>query len=97
MFEDKIKQIVGNLLPEGKYNVFLFGSRVSGKNLKWSDYDIGVLGDKPLPLDKKAEIVEALEESDIPYLVEVVDFSRVSDKFKAIALANKKDLIYAKN
>jgi len=33
-----------------------------------------------------AEIESAFEESDIPYKIEVVDFSLVSERFKKIAL-----------
>jgi len=54
---------------------------------KWSDYDdIGIQGKHPLPLTKLGEIEDAFEESNLPYIIGIVDFSNVSDNFKRIAL-----------
>ncbi len=55
--------------------VFLFGSRARGEGGLASDIDIGILPDTPLPEGALAEIREALEESRIPYEVDVVDLS----------------------
>lgn len=32
------------------YKGFLFGSRAAGNAQLWSDFDVGVIGDEPLPL-----------------------------------------------
>ena len=74
-----------------KNQVFIFGSRAKGKARKFSDYDIGVTGKKPLNFKKIAQINEELEESDLPYRVDVVDFSTVSKSFKNIALSKLKN------
>ena len=50
----------------------------AGKARKFSDYDIGVIGQKPLDFKKIALIKGEFEESDLPYRVDVVDFSTVS-------------------
>ncbi len=65
----------------------MFGSRVNGKASKYSDYDIGVLGKNPLPSKTKVLIEEELEESNIPYKVDIVDFSLVSSGFRKVALS----------
>ncbi len=77
-----IKDIIFKYLPADKYNVFLFGSRASESHRKWSDFDIGVKGDSKIPQITLSKIEGELEESDIPYKVDVVDFSRVSGKFR---------------
>lgn len=86
--EDKIKETVFGYLPPNEYQVFLFGSRAKGTNRKWSDYDVGVLGKEKIPYRIIARIENDLAESDIPFRVDVVDFNRVSDKFRNIALRN---------
>ena len=83
----KIKNIILNNLPSGEFKVFLFGSRAIGNNSKWSDYDIGISGKRKLPISILAKIYNELEESDIPYKVDLVDFSNVSDKFKKSAMS----------
>ncbi|KKQ89610.1 MAG: Toxin-antitoxin system, toxin component family protein [Berkelbacteria bacterium GW2011_GWA2_38_9] len=88
--ESQIQNIIFKHLPAKDYQVFVFGSRATGRAKKWSDYDIGIQGKKPLALQILSKIDEDLEESDIPYLVDVVDFSQVRDKFKQFALKNIK-------
>ena len=80
-----IRDIIFSYLPDHSYEVFLFGSRAKGSNRTWSDYDVGIVGKDSLPRKILFDIEEALENSDIPYKVDVVDFSRVSDRFKNIA------------
>ncbi len=90
--EEKIKEIIFRFLDPKQYQVFIFGSRANGKAEKFSDYDIGILGRKPVPGNIMIEIEEILEESDLPYRVDLVDFSLVSDNFKKIALSKIKEL-----
>ena len=90
--EKKIKEIIFQFLDPEKYQVFIFGSRATGKAKKFSDFDIGILGKKPIPSHLIVLIEEALEESDLPYKVDIVDFSLVSSEFKKIALSKIKKL-----
>jgi predicted nucleotidyltransferase len=90
--EQQIKQTVYRFLNPRQYHVFLFGSRVTGDTHRYSDYDVGIRGPGPLPLSLKAAIDEAFEESDLPYTVDVVDFRRVSNKFRQIATKKVKAL-----
>ena len=80
-----IKEIVLRHLPEGKYRVFLYGSQAMGTARKWSDYDVGILGNKPVPTMTLVEIEDELESSDLPVVVEVVDFYNVDEGFKQLA------------
>lgn len=81
-----LKSIVFRYLNSKEYKVFIFGSRAIGFNHKFSDVDIGIVGKKKIPHEKLYDIIEELEESDIPYLVDVVDFSTADKKFKDLAL-----------
>jgi len=89
--ETKIKEILFNNLPTEGYRVFMFGSRAEGKNRRWSDFDIGILGEQEIKVQILHKIESEFEESDIPYKVDVVDFSKVSDNFKKVALTNIKE------
>ncbi len=90
--EEEIKEIIFSFLNPKEHRVFIFGSRITGKAKKFSDYDIGILAKNPVPGYLITEIEEALEESDLPYNVDIVDFSLVSPNFKKVALAKVKEL-----
>lgn len=90
--EERIKKIIFRFLDPKQHQLFIFGSRANGKAKKFSDYDIGILAKKPVPDHTIIEIEEALEESDLPCRVDLVDFSLVSDNFKKTALSKVKEL-----
>jgi predicted nucleotidyltransferase len=90
--EKEIKKIIFQFLDPKEYQVFIFGSRATGKAKKFSDFDIGIWGKKSVPSHLIVLIEEALEESDLPYKVDLVDFSLVPAKFKKIALSKIKKL-----
>jgi uncharacterized protein len=64
--------VVAGLRPH-RAKVFLFGSRVVGGAREGSDIDVAVLPLEPLPPGTLAEIRDALEESTVPYRVDLVD------------------------
>ncbi|MDE2686212.1 MAG: nucleotidyltransferase domain-containing protein [Gammaproteobacteria bacterium] len=64
--------------------VVAFGSRATGGAKKYSDLDLAILGDEPLPLDTIACISEGFGESDLPFKVDVVDWARADEAFRAI-------------
>ena len=87
-----IRRTIRKYLPESDYKIFIYGSRASGEAGKWSDIDVGIEGKKKVPFDILATISEEIRESDIPYMVDVVDFNRVSEKFRRIARRNISEL-----
>ena len=87
-----IKKTLLKFIDLNEYKIFIFGSRINGKAGKFSDYDVGILGKKPLPMHRLSLIKEAFEESDFPFRVDVVDFSLTSTKFRKIALVQAKEL-----
>ena len=88
----EIKQVIAKYLNLSKYRVFLFGSRAAGKNAKYSDYDIGIVGQEPIPTAAKINIEGDLEDSLIPMKVDIVDFLETSENFKKVALTKTIDL-----
>lgn len=90
--EKDIRDVVFKFIDSNEYKIFVFGSRATGKARKFSDYDIGVEGKKPIAWETMALAKEAFEESDFPFKVDLVDFSFVSDKFRKTALLKIKKL-----
>ena len=82
---DIIRNIVLSHIEPSEHFVFLFGSRAWGANKKYTDVDIGILGNKPIG-KIYYKIVNDLEESIVPYKVDIIDFSLVDEKFKKNAL-----------
>lgn len=72
----------------GGRQVVLFGSRAQGKAKPRSDFDLGVVGDTPLPLADFFAIEDMLDELPTLYRIDWVDFARVSDRFRTQALQN---------
>ena len=68
------------------YQVFLFGSRTSGTARDRSDFDVGVLGDTPLPLATFYKMEDLFEEIPTLYRIDWVDLNRVSPEFRREAL-----------
>lgn len=85
---DTLKDIVFRHLDPQKYRVFVFGSRATGKAVKFSDVDLGIEGEMGVSKVTLSAIEEAFENSDLPYTVDVVDFNSVTNKFKQIAKQN---------
>jgi predicted nucleotidyltransferase len=90
--EKKIKEIIFQFLNPKEYQIFIFGSRATEKAKKFSDYDVGIFGKKSVPWRKLALINEALEETDLPIKVDIVDFSLVSSGFRKVALSKIKKI-----
>lgn len=63
--------------------VWAFGSRATGVRLKrFSDLDLAVGGGR-LSLSEAAILDEALDESRLPFKVDIVDLATVSPEFRA--------------
>lgn len=73
---EEVRHLVLEVLGERGAFVYLFGSWARGQATSASDIDIAVEPRNPLPPGVLADLRERLEESHIPYRVEVVDLSR---------------------
>ena len=79
------KRLIRARVRDTAYKIFLFGSRATGRAHERSDIDIGIEGPAPVSDDILIDIRDELEESPTLYSVEVVDFARVPQKFRAVA------------
>jgi predicted nucleotidyltransferase len=80
-----VAEIVRRHVPDPAYRIFLFGSRAQGTAHERSDIDIGIEGPGPVSLEALSEIQEELDEAPTLYTIEVVDFTRVPEKFRRVA------------
>ena len=64
--------------------VWVFGSRAAGRSRPYSDLDLAIGGDTPLPLSVMAALSDAFENSLLPFKVDVVDWATASDSFRQI-------------
>ena len=81
-----VKQIVLQHIDSKEFKVFLFGSRACGNSKKFSDIDVGILGNKEVSAIKKFDIEQAIDDSIVPFKVDIVDFFYANSKFKTEAL-----------
>ena len=89
--EKRIKEEIRKVCARMKedlagYRVVLFGSRVAGVARERSDFDVGVLGDRPLPLATFYKMEDLFDEIDTLYRIDWVDLNRVSPEFRREAL-----------
>ncbi|PIR39806.1 MAG: DNA polymerase beta subunit [Alphaproteobacteria bacterium CG11_big_fil_rev_8_21_14_0_20_39_49] len=76
-----IKDILQKYVPD--YEVRAYGSRVHGKNLKkFSDVDLAVITKEPIDSEAYINITDAFKESNLPYKVDVLDWSKVDESFR---------------
>jgi len=78
---DIVKQIVLKHVPKNEFAVFLFGSRAVGNANSLSDIDVGIMGTKPLPTLIMADLDSDLEESIVPFKIDLIDFYQVDKAF----------------
>jgi type I restriction enzyme, S subunit len=83
----EIRRILRTCVPE--YEVWAFGSRAKWTAKPYSDLDLAILTDRPLSLQKAAELRSALDESTIPIKVDFVDWAATSESFREIIEAHK--------
>ena len=81
-----LREVVVNFFSNENVRIFLFGSRARGDNSVVSDVDIGVVPGEGFRKEKLALLREFIENLNVPYKVEIIDFSEVSEQFRTEAL-----------
>ena len=79
---DRIKEIVLDELSGYSVTVYLFGSRARGPVRRASDVDIAVEAHEPLPPRVLAHLRDSLEESTVPYRVDILDLALAGDALR---------------
>ena len=67
--------------------VWAFGSRVSGGIKPFSDLDLAIIGNDPLPTAVLADLKDAFSDSDLPFKVDIVDWAETQENFRKIIKA----------
>ncbi len=84
-----ITKTIKEAIPNGDYKVFIFGSQANQEQLINADIDIGIESENELDNMVIPNIKFELNESPATlFKFDVVDFSKVSDAFKSVALKN---------
>jgi len=76
-----LKNIAKGVFKDEDVMVILFGSRARGDYFETSDMDVGILPGKGAVKGKIALFWERIENSNIPYKVDVVALSQASKEF----------------
>lgn len=89
--EDQIKSEIREGLRKlggilAGHRVVLFGSRAAGTAKERSDFDIGILGEKPLSVEKFFKLQELMDAVNTLHSIDLVDLTTVSDGFRNEAL-----------
>ena len=75
-----VQRILQEHVPD--LEVWAFGSRANGSAKEYSDLDLAVITDEPLPLDTRAALSKAFSESDLPWKVDVENWASVGESFQ---------------
>jgi predicted nucleotidyltransferase len=78
-----VRRILLRRLQKYDARIYLFGSMARGESRKASDIDVAVLRAGNLPDGVLSDIREELENSRVPYRVELIDLAKTSPGFSA--------------
>ncbi|CAG8810494.1 9524_t:CDS:2, partial [Racocetra persica] len=80
--------VLQQILNKYPYTFYAYGSRVKGTARKYSDLDLCYQED--IPSDIFYQIIKEIEESDLPFVVELVDWRDMNSDFQELI---KSDLL----
>jgi len=83
-YKEDLKAVLLTALRNVDCYLFLFGSRATKNPRKRADFDIGILAKKPIDFGLRYRLEGYVQ--GIPMPVDIVDFNRVDDDFRRIAL-----------
>lgn len=64
--------------------VKIFGSRANGTAKPYSDLDLVIMGDEPLPVTTMRILHDAFDDSDLPFQVDLVEWAGTSEEFRGV-------------
>ena len=80
----EIKLILRDHVPQ--YEVRAYGSRVNGHAQKFSDVDLAIVGETEIDRHIVSAPKEAFAESNLPIMVDVLDWCAISDEFRNVIM-----------
>ena len=87
-----IRDSVAKFLDLRANNLFIFGSEAGRGETSRSDIDIGIEGPQAIPATVLRQIRDELENLRTLRTFDVVDFRRVDERFRTVALQNVEKL-----
>lgn len=84
--EPRHLQLIRSLLAHlpADYEVWAFGSRVTGKARPFSDLDLVLKAPAPVPLPLLARLSLAFSESTLPFAVDLVDWHSLPESLRTV-------------
>lgn len=79
---EEVKRLVLRALGPGEARVYFFGSRACGREHRFSDIDVAVLPLKPILHRAWLELQETLEQSWVPYPVDLVNLDEAPSELR---------------
>ena len=78
----EVLAILSEHVPECE--VRAFGSRVGGNAQRYSDLDLALVGQEKLDWRRLEGLKDAFAESDLPIMVDVLDWHAISPEFRGV-------------
>jgi uncharacterized protein len=91
---DEVKRILAEQVPG--VEVRAYGSRVSGTARPYSDLDLALVGDEKIDGRRIEALKDAFAESDLPFMVDVLDFHAISESFRQVILTRGFEMVQEK-
>ena len=79
---DFIKETILVEIPN--VEIYIFGSRVQGNALEYSDVDIALKNEEKISIESILKLKVKFENSTFPYKVDIVDLKNLKDEFRGI-------------
>ena len=79
---DQLKNLVLENTKKQPVQIWLFGSHAKGTTHRYSDIDIAILPIGQLPAGWISQLKEIIEQSTIPYFVDIIDLSKTDEDFR---------------
>ena len=77
-----VKTILLTIIPD--FEVWLFGSRITGHVKPFSDIDLAIIAPDFFEMQLQAELSLAFDESDLPFKVDILDFKQADPDFQKL-------------
>jgi predicted nucleotidyltransferase len=83
----EVERVLQACVP--RCEVWAFGSRAKWTAKQYSDLDLAIISEEPLPIAIMAELRDSFDESDMTIKVDVVDWATTSESFRKIIQSNR--------
>lgn len=87
-----VRDVLARHLP-ADVAVYAYGSRAKGRAQPMSDLDLALKGPEAIPTLAMIDLADAFDESDLPWKVDLIDWTTTSDRFRAIIAPDLRVLV----